>query len=97
RNADTAVVGRNDVRIPDADALCARFRRIAPRPELSGRSRPADRVWATATRPVGHFRIGFRRAGREFRLSLPVVRRPGPGFEARIGKRPGHFALLDGT
>ena len=56
-------------------------------------SRVPDRVRQAARHSLGHFRGRVQRARHPADLSVPGVRRPRPGTEARPGKRPCRRAL----
>ena len=78
------VVGRHDVRVPDAlapDAEPARARLLAQTCELvvERRSRTAEQT----RRAVGHLRVGLRAARRAADVPVPLLRRARPRLQAR--------------
>ncbi len=82
RRCRAAVVGRLDVRVPDAVAGDAELHRHAARSHVQGIGETPDRLWPSAGGAVGHFRIGLQRGGRRAELSVPRVRRAEPRAQA---------------
>ena len=95
RRPDARLVGRDDVRVPDAAPLDAVVSGDAPRPELPHGRPQADPVRSRPARAVGNLRVRLR-SGRPAR-QLPVqgVRRPGTRVEARAGRRARRRSLRD--
>ena len=91
RRAD--LVGRDDVRVPDAAAAHAQLLRHLARSELPRSGAAADRLRTAAARAVGYLRVGLclHRSGRD--LPVPGVRRARARPQARPGHRPRDCAI----
>ena len=89
RQGRAALVGRDDVRVPDAAIAAEGAARHARGRGRRGGRRPAGRVRQAGGRPLGRLRVGLLVAICRWGLPVPVLRRPRPGPEARAGARPG--------
>ena len=97
RPRDADVVGRHDVRVPDAAAADAQLPGHAARSELPRQRAAPDRVRPPARRAVGHLGVGVCVHRSRGQLSVPGVRRARPRPEARALGRPRHRAVRDGA
>ena len=97
RPRDADVLGRDDVRVPDAAAADARLPGHAAGSELP-RERPApDRIRRRARHALGHLGVGLCVHRSRRQLSIQGVRRAGPRPEARARGRPRRRAVCDGA
>ena len=85
RHAD--VVGRHDVRVPDAAAADAQLPRHAARSELPRQRAAPDRLRPAARRAVGHLGVGVRLHRPRGQLPVPRLRRARARPQARPGRR----------
>ena len=95
RRAD--LLGRHDVRVPDAAAPDAELPRHAARSELPRRVRRQIDYGRAARRAVGHLGVGLRVHRPRGHLSVPRVRRARARAEARARHRSGDCAVRHGA
>ena len=95
RSRDADVVGRHDVRVPDAAAVDAQLSWHAARPELPREHTSADGIREAPPHPLGHFRIGLQSHGPRRHLSVQGIRSAGARPEARARRRPRRHAIRD--
>ena len=97
RPRDADVLGRHDVRVPDAAAADAELSRDAARPELP-RERPApDRLRPPARRAVGDLGVGVRVHRSRRQLPVPGLRSARTWTQARAVRRARHRSVRHGA
>ena len=97
RRADAALVGRDDVRVPDAAARHAQLSGDAARRDLPDGRAAADPVRRGARRAVGHLRVRVQRRRPPRHVSIQGLRRARPRTEARARRRSRRRAVRHGA
>ena len=97
RRIRARVVGRFDVRVPDAVARYARPGRQPARADHPAGRAATARIRPSAQRAVGHLRVGVQRARHRVHVSVLDVRHPRSRPQARPRRQPGRRTLRDGA